>query len=183
VPRYACRSPLGLSPSSWSRPGIGTQHRLIVALPARHRERAHAVGARVAEGHRLTGRWTYAHADPRRAPRRGRNWVPLTSALAPTRPEQKKQGGAAPVIANWHSSHYHRRLSHRRSTLVIKSFPPADARTIVPTRSAVTSRTLGGDTGSGRGRWGSGLVVIAVPLVQRQSVTLHCGVRTKTQPP
>jgi hypothetical protein len=113
----------------------------------------------------------------------GRNWVPLTSALAPTRPEQKKQGGAAPVIANWHSSHYHRHLSHRRSTLVIKSFPPADARTIVPTRSAVTSRTLGGDTGSGRGRWGSGLVVIAVPLVQRQSVTLHCGVRTKTQPP
>jgi hypothetical protein len=53
VPRYACRSPLGLSPSSWSRPGIGTQHRLIVALPARPRERAHAVGARVAERHRL----------------------------------------------------------------------------------------------------------------------------------
>jgi hypothetical protein len=32
---------------------VGTQHRLMVALPARHVERAHAVLPHVAESHRL----------------------------------------------------------------------------------------------------------------------------------
>jgi hypothetical protein len=45
------------------RPAVGTQHRLMMALPTRHRERPHAVGAHVAEGHRRSDlrSWARAH--------------------------------------------------------------------------------------------------------------------------
>jgi hypothetical protein len=43
---------------------VGAQQRLMTALPARHRERPHAVGAHVAEGHGRPGlgSWSGAHA-------------------------------------------------------------------------------------------------------------------------
>jgi hypothetical protein len=62
-------------------PTIGAQHRLMMALPAGHRDRPHAVGAHVAECHWRPGlrSWSVAHAGriPRRRVRRKADGPPL----------------------------------------------------------------------------------------------------------
>jgi hypothetical protein len=49
---------------------LWTQHCLMMALPARHRERPHAVGANVAERHRRPGLRSWSCLMPGRIPRR-----------------------------------------------------------------------------------------------------------------
>jgi hypothetical protein len=84
------------------RPAVGAQHRLMMALPTRHRERPHAVGAHVAVGHRRSGQrsWSCAHAGEdtmaafgESCRRRGHALVSLTD-LFRTRGEKRCRSAA-----------------------------------------------------------------------------------------
>jgi hypothetical protein len=81
------------SPCHVIGPGIGDQDRPVMALPARHVERPHTVGAHVAEGHWVAGRgsWSGAHTMAASGESCRRCGHVLTARFDPLRKPRPKQ--------------------------------------------------------------------------------------------